>query len=81
MAVRGGNQIRNMMDEGHGRRRGRLQFFGDVYGELTKVTWPSREDAGRLTLLVLAVAAAMGVFLGLWDFLFDRLFQWFFLQS
>ena len=48
---------------------------GTRLGELTKVTWPSREDAARLTVLVLAVAAAMGVFLGLWDFAFSQLFE------
>lgn len=75
MALRGANPLRGIMDEGQARRRGRFQFFGDVYSELAKVTWPTREDAARLSLLVLAVAAAMGVFLGLWDFAFSQLFE------
>ena len=79
MAVRGGNPIRGMLNEGQPRRKGRLQFFGDIYSELTKVTWPTRQDAIRLTLLVLAVAAVMGVFLGLWDFAFSQLFERLFL--
>ena len=78
MAARRGNPLRSMMDEGQVRRRGRFAFFGEIVGELVKVTWPSRDDAIRLTLLVLGVAAVMGVFLGLWDFGFqqmmDRLF-------
>lgn len=76
--ARGRNPLRAVMDEGQTRRRGRFAFFGEVYSELTKVTWPSREDAARLTLLVLGVSAFMGVFLGLWDFglseLVERLF-------
>ena len=69
-----------MLNEGQPRRRGGIvQFFNDIYGELTKVTWPSRQDATRLTLLVLAVAAVMGVFLGLWDFAFSQLFEQLFL--
>ncbi len=73
--ARGRNPLRTIMDEGQGRRRGRFAFIGDVYSELVKVTWPSREDAVRLTILVLGVSAAMGVFLGLWDFGFSELVE------
>ena len=64
-----------MMDEGQVRRRGRLAFIGEVWSELTKVTWPSREDAARLTLLVLSVSAVVGVFLALWDLGFSTLVE------
>ena len=64
-----------MMDEGQARRRGRLAFVGEVWGELTKVTWPSREDAARLTLLVLGVSAVVGAFLALWDLGFSTLVE------
>ncbi|MXW30554.1 MAG: preprotein translocase subunit SecE [Chloroflexi bacterium] len=64
-----------MMDEGQARRRGRLAFIGEVWSELTKVTWPSREDAARLTLLVLGVSAVVGVFLALWDLGFSTLVE------
>ncbi len=64
-----------MMDEGQVRRRGRLAFIGEVYSELTKVTWPSREDAARLTVLVLGVSAVVGVFLALWDLGFSELVE------
>ena len=77
MAARGGN-LRSMMDEGQVRRRGRFAIIGEVYGELTKVTWPTRDTALRLAGLVIVVSIAMGVFLGIWDFAFaeivDRLF-------
>ncbi|MCH7481775.1 MAG: preprotein translocase subunit SecE [Chloroflexi bacterium] len=79
---RGGqNAIRSMLDEGPARRRGRFAIIGEVYGELTKVTWPPREDAIRLSLLVLGVAGAMGVFLGLlWDPLFGYIMNRFILR-
>lgn len=64
-----------MMDEGQVRRRGRLAFIGEIYSELTKVTWPSREDAARLTVLVLGVSAVVGVFLALWDLGFSELVE------
>ncbi len=69
----GRNAVRSMLDEGQVRRRGRFALIGEVYSELSKVTWPPRQDAVRLSLLVLAIAAAMGVFLGLWDFAFSQL--------
>ena len=68
-----------MMDEGQVRRRGRLAFIGEIYSELTKVTWPSREDAARLTVLVLSVSAVVGVFLALWDLGFSELVERLFL--
>ena len=69
----GRSAVRSMLDEGQVRRRGRFALIGEVYSELSKVTWPPRQDAVRLSLLVLAIAAAMGVFLGLWDFAFSQL--------
>jgi preprotein translocase SecE subunit len=64
-----GNPLRAVLDEGSGsRRRGLFAFVGDIYIELTRVTWPSRDTAFRLTLLVLAVSIAFSIFLGLWDF-------------
>jgi len=63
------------MDEGQGRRRGRFALVGEVYSELTKVTWPSREDAARLTMLVLGVSVVVGAFLSLWDFGFSQLVE------
>ena len=49
-----------------------VRFFAEVYSELRKVTWPTRQVATRLTLLVIALSATIGVFLGLIDMLFAR---------
>ena len=57
------------------RRFSIFGFFGDVFGELRKVTWPTRQEATRLTMLVIALAAVMGVFLGFFDWLFSRVFS------
>ena len=82
MAARGGNPLRGMMDEGQTRRRGRFALIGEVYGELTRVTWPNRQDAARLTLLVLLIATFMGLFLGIfWDQLFSFAVEKFFLED
>lgn len=41
-----------------------VRYFRETRGELRKVTWPTREEAWRLTLIVLGVTAAMAIFLG-----------------
>ena len=43
------------------------RYFSETAGELRKVSWPTRQEAVQLTILVLAVMVFMGVFLGLMD--------------
>jgi preprotein translocase subunit SecE len=47
-------------------------MVGEVVGELRRVTWPSREETLRLSLMVISVAVAVGAFLGLVDLGFAR---------
>ena len=51
-----------------------LRFFGEVISELRKVTWPSRQETTRLTILVLVVSIIIGAILGVIDIGFSRLF-------
>lgn len=67
------NRVRAILDEGARRPGRRFQFIREVASELSKVTWPSRQEATRLTWLVIAVAVTVGVFVGLWDYGFSRL--------
>ncbi|MBI2865817.1 MAG: preprotein translocase subunit SecE [Chloroflexi bacterium] len=57
-------------------RPGRLHFFGEVLSELRKVVWPSREEATRLTIMVVAVSVAVGIILGIVDMGFTEVLQW-----
>ncbi len=57
------------------RRAARLSAVGDIVSELRRVTWPSREETFRLSVMVIAVAAAVGVFLGIVDLGFSSLFD------
>jgi preprotein translocase subunit SecE len=59
----------------HRVRHGLARFVWDIRAELRKVVWPSRKEAINLTLIVVAVSAAMGVFLGGVDYLFRKLFE------
>ena len=50
-----------------------VNYFKDTRGELRKVTWPTRQAATNLTLIVLGVTVAMAIFLGAVDLLFATL--------
>jgi preprotein translocase subunit SecE len=57
------------------RRSFSFRFVGEAFSELRRVTWPNREETTRLTIMVIAVSAAVGVFLGLVDLIFSQLFD------
>ena len=61
------------------RRAFSLRFVGETISELRRVTWPSRQETVRLTIMVLAVAGTIGLFLGIVDLgfgeLMDRILQ------
>jgi len=52
-----------------------IRYLRETRGELAKVTWPTRDEAIRLTSIVLAVTVSMALFLGLVDWAFDLLFR------
>lgn len=50
-----------------------VRYYRETVGELRKVVWPTREEALRLTGLVLVVIVVMSAVLGLFDLLFAEL--------
>jgi len=52
-----------------------IVFLKEVRSELEKVSWPSREEAIRLTGIVILVSVAVGIFIGIFDYLFTKLMQ------
>lgn len=48
------------------------RYLREMIAELKKVSWPSRQEATQLTLIVLVVVTVMSVFLGTLDLLFAR---------
>ena len=53
-------------------------FFGEVSFEMTKVTWPTRDEVINMTVLVIVVAFLLTVITGLMDAIFGRLVQFMF---
>ena len=50
-------------------------YLRETRGELRKVTWPTRDEAWRLTAIVLGVTLAFAVFLWGMDALFSNFIQ------
>lgn len=63
------------------QKKPRFAFFRDVIAELRKVTWPSRRDTIRLTIMVIIVCAIVGIFLGALDLGFSELVARLFLRG
>lgn len=49
------------------------RFWRETIGELRKVTWPTPQEAWKMTRLVLIVMVIMSLILGVLDFVFSRL--------
>lgn len=65
---------------GRGRRTGNpflliAHFVRDVRSELRKVNWPTQRETVNLSIVVIALSVAMGLFLGGVDFIFQELFR------
>jgi preprotein translocase subunit SecE len=50
-----------------------VRFLKEVRTELKKVTWPTRQETIKLTLVVITVSVVMGLFVGGLDILFVNL--------
>jgi preprotein translocase subunit SecE len=55
------------------RDRGIFRGIRDVFSELRKVSWPSREEVTRLTIAVVIVSVTIGLALGGVDLAFNWL--------
>jgi preprotein translocase subunit SecE len=49
------------------------RFWRETIGELRKVTWPTSEEAWKMTRIVLVVMIVMAILLGTLDFAFSRM--------
>ena len=50
-----------------------IKYFQDTRAELRRVTWPTREETRKLTLIIVAVTLVMAIFLGTLDYIFQGL--------
>lgn len=52
-----------------------VQYFLDSKAELKKVSWPTRQETIKYTILVIAISLLLAAFLGLLDYLFTIGFE------
>lgn len=52
-----------------------IDFFKEARSELEKVVWPTREQTLKLTIMVILVTVAVGVFVAGLDFVFAGIAQ------
>lgn len=50
-----------------------ISYFKEVKNELAKVTWPTRQQAWKMTMTVLGMSIFVGVYIGGLDYLFTNL--------
>jgi preprotein translocase subunit SecE len=46
------------------------RYFDEVWSELRKVSWPTREQVRNLTVLVFAISLVVGIYITVLDSLF-----------
>ena len=53
------------------------RYFRETSAELKKVTWPTRQEATQLTIIVLIVVGLMSILLGTLDYVFSKIIGFF----
>jgi preprotein translocase subunit SecE len=48
------------------------RYFDEVWSELRKVSWPTREQVRNLTVLVFAISLVVGIYITALDTVFQR---------
>ena len=49
------------------------RYFDEVWSELRKVSWPTREHVRNLTVLVFAISLVVGIYIAFWDAVFQNI--------
>jgi preprotein translocase SecE subunit len=57
-----------------------IKYFKDVYGELSRVTWPSFSEFMGATIVVLVVVFLSIAYIGILDVIFAKLARYVLLQ-
>ena len=49
----------------------------EIYAELGRVTWPTKEETTRLSIIVVSISIVIGLFLGVIDMGFSKIIPFF----
>jgi preprotein translocase subunit SecE len=50
----------------------KMQFGSGIIEELKKVTWPTKEETLRLTVIVIGISLIIGLYIGIIDVLLTK---------
>jgi preprotein translocase SecE subunit len=48
------------------------RYIAESWSELKKVSWPNRDQVGKLTILVFVISFVVGLYITFFDALFDQ---------
>jgi preprotein translocase subunit SecE len=51
------------------------RFFKESWIELKHVNWPTRQEAIRLTSIVIGMSVGLAIFLGVFDYIFSSILK------
>ena len=51
-------------------------IVASLISELKKVTWPTREETTRLTIIVIMISLIIGFYIGIIDFLLAKVLEY-----
>ena len=51
------------------------RYFDEVWSELRKVSWPTREHVRNLTVLVFAISLVVGIYITILDTIFQNVIK------
>ena len=54
-----------------------MQYLSSVKAELSRVTWPTRQESYQLTLVIIIFSLVVGLYVGGLDLLFTNLLGFF----
>ncbi|MFZ5364907.1 MAG: preprotein translocase subunit SecE [Patescibacteria group bacterium] len=52
------------------------QYLNDSKTELKKVSWPTKKETIKNTLIVIGISLSVAIFLGALDFIFSKIISW-----
>ena len=52
-----------------------LQFLSEVRTELGKVNWPGRDEVVKMTIMVILVSIAVGLYIGIVDITLAKILE------
>jgi preprotein translocase subunit SecE len=52
-----------------------VNYFKESHLEMKKVIWPTKQETTKHTLLVIGVSLAIAIFIGIFDYVFTKVFE------